>query len=261
MNHPDRKFWWALGCFSGVYVLLLAMLLLADLQYSSLSHFGSLLASPALRYSLWLSLISSMISTILAMWVAVPLGYLLSRAQFRGKAILDAFVDIPIIVPPVVIGLSLVILFRQSTLRPVDDWLSIAFHLPAVVLAQFTVVTAFATRTMRSTFDDLSPRQEQVAMTLGCSRSQAFWAVVLPSARTGLLTAGTLAWARAFGEFGPVLMFAGAIEQKTEVLPVSIFLHLSTGDIETAVAISLVMIFVAISVLLVVRTAVGCKAI
>lgn len=260
MNRNDRKFWWALGVLGGAYVLLLAMLLLADLQYARLTEFGTLIQSPGLRYSLWLSLISSLISTILAMWVAVPLGYLLSRAQFRGKGFLDAFVDIPIIVPPVVIGLSLVILFRQSFLRPFDDWLPIAFHVPAVILAQFTVVTAFATRTMRSTFDDLSPRQEQVAMTLGCSRAQAFWAVVLPSARTGLLTAGTLAWARAFGEFGPVLMFAGAIEQKTEVLPVSIYLQLSSGDIETAVAISLVMILVAVSVLLIVRSAVGSKA-
>lgn len=260
MNRSDRKFWWALGLLGGVYVLLLALLLLADLQYARLSEFATLIQSPDLRYSLWLSLISSLISTILAMWIAVPLGYLLSRAQFRGKGFLDAFVDIPIIVPPVVIGLSLVILFRQSFLRPLDDWMPIAFHVPAVILAQFTVVTAFATRTMRSTFDDLSPRQEQVAMTLGCSRSQAFWAVVLPSARTGLLTAGTLAWARAFGEFGPVLMFAGAIEQKTEVMPVRIYLQLSSGDIETAVAISLVMILVAVSVLLIVRSAVGSKA-
>jgi molybdate transport system permease protein len=129
----------------------------------------------------------------------------------------------------------------------------VAFHVPAVILAQFAVVSAFAVRTLRGTFDEISPRQEQVALTLGCRRTQAFWLVVLPEARYGLLSAGTLAWARAFGEFGPVLVFAGATRRRTEVLPVSVYLEFSIGNVEGAVAVSLVMIAVSLVVLVTVR--------
>jgi molybdate transport system permease protein len=106
---------------------------------------------------------------------------------------------------------------------------------------------------LRATFDELSPRQEQVALTLGCSRAQAFWLVVLPETRHGLLTAATLAWARSLGEFGPILVFAGATRQRTEVLPTSIYLELTVGNIEGAVAVSLLMICVALVVLFVIR--------
>src|SRR5207248_6134841 len=117
----------------------------------------------------------------------------------------------------------------------------------------FAVAAAFAVRTMRVTFDQIAPRQEQVALTLGCTRSQAFWLVVLPQARRGVLTAATLAWARALGEFGPVLVFAGATRMYTEVLPTSVFLELSIGDLEGAVAVSILMVAAALVVLLIVR--------
>ena len=97
-------------------------------------------------------------------------------------------------------------------------------------------------------------RHEQVAWTLGCSRAQAFWRVVLPEARPGLLTAATLAWARALGEFGPILVFAGATRLRTEVLPTTVFLELSVGKIEAAIAVSLLMIVVAAVVLVLTRT-------
>jgi molybdate transport system permease protein len=116
------------------------------------------------------------------------------------------------------------------------------------------VSAAFAVRTMRVTFEQLPPRTEQVARTLGCSRQQAFWWVVLPEARPGLLTAATLAWARALGEFGPILVFAGATRMRTEVLPTTVFLELSVGKIEAAIAVSLLMIVAAAIVLVVTRT-------
>ena len=122
-----------------------------------------------------------------------------------------------------------------------------------VMLAQFMVACAFAIRTMRVTFDQIHPRQEQVALTLGCSRSQAFWIVVFPQARRGLLTAATIAWARALGEFGPILIFSGATRMKTEVLPTTIFLELTVGNIEAAVAVSLLMVLMAVIVLVIVR--------
>ena len=252
-SKSDAPFFVGLGLLGGLYLVLIAATLLADVWYARWGDFARILADENIRYAIRLSLISSTISTILALWVAVPIAYLMSRPRFPGKNLLDGFLDIPLILPPLVVGLCLLILFRQTFLRSIDDRFPIAFHVPAVILAQFTVAAAFAVRTLRATFDELSPRQEQVALTLGCSRAQAFWLVVLPEARHGLLTAATLAWARSLGEFGPILVFAGATRQRTEVLPTSIYLELSVGNIEGAVAVSLLMICVALVVLFVIR--------
>jgi molybdate transport system permease protein len=250
----DVPFFVGLGLLAGLYIVLIAAMLLADVGYARLGDFGRILGDANIRYAIRLSLLSCTITTILALWVAVPIAYLMSRTAFPGKNLLDGFLDIPLILPPLVVGLCLLILFRQTLLRPIDDRLQIAFHVPAVILAQFTVAAALAVRTLRATFDALPPRQEQVALTLGCSRAQAFWLVVLPEARYGLLTAATLAWARSLGEFGPILVFAGATRQRTEVLPTSVYLELSVGNVEGAVAVSLLMIVVALVVLFIVRS-------
>ena len=114
-----------------------------------------------------------------------------------------------------VVGLSLLILFQTAPGRAIERLLPITYAIPAVILAQFSVACAFAVRTMRVSFDQISPRREQVARTLGCTRGQAFWRVVLPEARGGMVTAATVSWARALGEFGPILVFAGATRMRT----------------------------------------------
>jgi molybdate transport system permease protein len=204
-----------------------------------------------IQFSIKLSLVSCTLTTLFSLWVAVPIGYLMSRFQFRGKAFIDTLLDIPIVLPPLVVGLSLLILFRYA-----PDWLSdiIVYQWPAVVLAQFMVACAFAVRTMRVTFDQISQRYEQVALTLGCNRKQAFWRVIMPQAKGGLLAAGTLAWARALGEFGPILVFAGTTRQKTEVLSTSAFLELQAGRTDGMLAVSLIMIAAAAIVFIVART-------
>lgn len=209
------------------------------------------LRSRDIRFSIKLSLISCTLTTLFSLWVAVPIGYVMSRFQFRGKVVIDTLLDIPIVLPPLVVGLSLLILFRYM-----PEWLSdfVVYKWPAVVLAQFMVACAFAVRTMRVTFDQIPQRFEQVALTLGCNRKQAFWRVIMPQAKGGLLAAGTLAWARALGEFGPILVFAGATRQKTEVLPTSAFLELQAGRTEGMLAVSLIMIAAAAVVFIVART-------
>ncbi len=184
----DWPFLAGLIILGGSYVLLVIAMVLADTFFTSPHHILAALASPQIQYSIKLSLISCSVTALLSLWVAVPLGYLMSRYQFRGKDLVDSILDIPIVLPPLVLGLSLLILF-QVKIAPgmtVDDffrnWLHIpvTYAIPSVILAQFSVACAFAVRTMRVTFDQISPRSEQVALTLGCSRSQAFWLVVLP---------------------------------------------------------------------------------
>ena len=221
------------------------------LQLSKHNPLVQALRSRDIRFSIKLSLISCTLTTLLSLWVAVPIGYMMSRFGFRGKPVIDTLLDIPIVLPPLVVGLSLLILFRYM-----PEWLSdaVVYKWPAVVLAQFMVACAFAVRTMRVTFDQIPQRFEQVALTLGCNRRQAFWRVIMPQARGGLLAAGTLAWARALGEFGPILVFAGATRQKTEVLPTSAFLELQAGRTEGMLAVSLIMIAAAVVVFIIART-------
>ena len=235
------------------YVALIVGLLAALGSFTSLAHLQRAMESEEIRYAFRLSMLSCTMSTLLSLIVATPAGYLLSRFQFRGRALVDAVLDIPIALPPLVIGLALLILFQTSLGRSVERFVPVTFAVPSVVLAQFTVACAFAVRTMRVTFDQINPRSEQVALTLGCTRSQAFWMVVFPEARRGLITAATLSWARALGEFGPILVFSGATRMRTEVLPTTVFLELSVGNIEAAAAVSLVMVFVALAVLVLAR--------
>ncbi|MBM3851204.1 MAG: ABC transporter permease subunit [Verrucomicrobia bacterium] len=250
----DRRFLGAMAVLGGTYVVLLVAMVAADLLYTTPGHLWRALGSPEIRYAIRLSLLSCTLTTLLSLWVAVPIGYLLSRFDFPGRPLLDALLDIPIVLPPLVIGLSLLILFQTAPLRALERVFPVTYAVPSVILAQFMVACAFAVRTMRNTFAQINPRQEQVALTLGCSRSQAFWRVVLPSAKSGVLTAATLAWARALGEFGPILVFSGATRLKTEVLPTTVFLELSVGRLEAAVAVSLLMMASAVVALLLVRS-------
>jgi molybdate transport system permease protein len=249
----DRWFLPGLAVLGGSYVLLIVGLLVGDFLFTSPGEIRDTLDDPNIRFAIRLSLISASITTILAMWVAVPLGYLLSRTRFRGKAMIDTLLDVPLVLPPLVIGLSLLILFQLPVGRAVESVIPVTYHVPAVILAQFTVAAAYAVRTMRVTFDQIDPRAEQVALTLGCTRAQAFWRVTLPAARRGLFTAATLAWARSIGEFGPVQIFAGATPMKTIVLPTAVFFEVQLGRLSAALAVSLVMVAVALGALILTR--------
>jgi len=275
----DAPFLAAIWGIAGMYVLLICALLFADASYTSVGDLWDAVRDADVRASIGLTMQTCWITAVLSVIVAVPTGYILSRFEFPLKRLFDAILDIPIVLPPLVIGLSLLILFNQvqiggqSIERWLGDWLSglhawnqnipsgVTYKVPAIVLAQFTVSCAFAVRTMRNTFDGIDPRQEQVAWTLGCNRSQAFWLVALPQAARGVITAGTLAWARALGEFGPVLVFAGATRGSTEVLATTVFLEISVGNLEGAVAVSFLMVSVAVTVLILVRMLSGRKGI
>ena len=259
-RRSDAIFFLVMGGISASFILLIVLLLAADVMFTSPREFYEALAKPEIRAALQLTLFSCTVAAILSVWVGTPLGYLLSRYSFRGRWLIDTLVDIPIVLPPLVLGLSLLILFHQhiagwqleSVLREQIRF-PVTYRWPAVVLAQFSVACAFSVRTMRVTFDQIDPRAEDVARTLGCTRGQAFMQIALPQAWRGMIAAGTIAWARALGEFGPILVFAGATRMKTEVLSTSVFLELSIGNLDAAVAVSLLMVLMAVTVLLILR--------
>lgn len=249
-----------MGGLGGSYIVLILAMLAADIAFTSPAHFVAALNKPEIQFAVRLTLISCTISALLSIWVATPLGYLLSRFQFPGRWLIDTAIDVPVVLPPLVIGLSLLILFHLPLgSTNLETWMQqqtgvrVTYGQPAVILAQFAVACAFAVQTMRVTFDQIDPRAEQVALTLGCRRSQAFLQVVFPQAWRGLIAAFTIAWARSLGEFGPILVFAGATRMRTEVLSTTVFLELSVGQLEAAVAVSLLMVLAAMLVLSIVR--------
>ena len=265
----DTLFFLIAGGLSSCFVLLIVLLLIADLTFTSTREFGNALMKPEIQAAFVLTMLSCTAAAVMSLWVATPLGYLLSRFRFPGKHIVDTLVDIPIVLPPLVLGLSLLILFHQpfpfskwffpESNWELENWLRedmgfpFSFRWPAVVLAQFAVSCAFAIRTMRVTFDQIHPRAEDVARTLGCTRGQAFLLIALPQAWKGMIAATMIAWARALGEFGPIMVFAGTTRFRTEVLSTTVFLELSVGKLDAAVAVSLLMVGMAVIVLLVLR--------
>jgi molybdate transport system permease protein len=249
----DTPLWIALGSITGAYLLFLLAMVGSTAVYSSPSDLLHALQAPEIQHSIALSIATCTLTAILSLLLAVPVGYLLARGRFRGRVWLDAALDIPILLPPMVVGLCLLILFQTRIGRAVDHVLPFTYTVAGVVLAQFVIGAAFAVRTMRGTFEHQSSRPEDVAMTLGCSRARAIWLVTLPAARRGMFAAASIAWARSLGEFGPILVFAGATRMKTEVLPTTVYLELSVGNLEAAVAVSIVMLVMAVIVLAAVR--------
>jgi len=275
----DTTFFLAFIVLSFIYIFLLIGIIIADFKYVDRESVGRFFTDPNIIYSLKLSVFSCTITTLLCLLVAVPLGYLMSRFDFRGKDVLDTILDIPIMLPPIVVGISLLIFFNMEIIRDFEtfiqtSWLQFVqkydillqnnwdkfkpkinptFTVASVILAQFMVSCAFAIRSMRTTFDEISIRQEKVALTLGCSRGQAFWRIVLPRAKRGMVTAATLSWARSLGEFGPILIFAGSTRMKTEVLSTTVYLEFSVGNLAMATTVSVFMILTASIIIFLMR--------
>ena len=241
--------------FVGLFVLGLLALFAADVSYCNAEAFREVLRSAEIRAAVWLSLWTTAVTAAIGLLFAIPMGYALSRYRFPGHAVVDSIVDLPIVLPPLVVGLSLLVFFYQS---PAGRWiektgLEFAFQPKGIILCQFLVSASFGIRAIKLTFDGIDPRIEHVAMTLGCTRAGAFFRVALPIARRGIIVGGILIWTRAFGIFGPLMVFVGAVPMRTEVLPTTIYLEQSVGRIEVALAAALLMLALAIVALVAVR--------
>jgi molybdate transport system permease protein len=261
--------------FTTAVLLLLAgsvaVLVLSDIAYINRASILETVSSADIRSAVILTLITSVITTILAVIVAIPSAYALSRYPFAGSVVLDVIVDLLIVVPVMVLGVSILVFFRlgigfaaspNALIRLIGAAIGamgdfFIYQRAGIVLTQFFCSVSFAVRVIKSTFDNIDQRTEQVAMTLGCTPFGAFWSTTLPMAKSGIIAGAVLAWARAFGLFGPISVVAGAVRQKTEVLSTSVFLEVSIGRLEVALAISLLMVGLAFLVLLGLRLAGG----
>ena len=228
------------------------------LAYTRWDSFVEALLSKEILFAIRLSVTTATIAAIISILIAVPVAYAISRTNFPGKDIVDSLLDLPIVISPIALGAALLVFFNTPVGAAINNnVVRFVFGVPGIVLAQITVVSALAVRLLKSTFDSIDPRYEQVSRTLGCSQPEAFVRVTLPLARDGLIAAGILTWARAIGEFGATVTLAGATAMKTETLPTAIFLSLASADVEKAIAVILVLVVLAIVALLVIRKLIG----
>jgi molybdate transport system permease protein len=235
---------------------LLGIPLVALVARAPWSQLASELTSPEVLTALRLSLYCSFSATALSTLLGVPLAWLLARAEFRGRRLLRALVLLPMILPPVVGGVALLLAFGRRGL--VGAWLDQAFGiqlpftLAGAVLAETFVAMPFLVIAAEAGFRQVDRRLEQAAATLGASRLRVFARITLPLAAPALGAGAALCWARALGEFGATITFAGNLPGRTQTLPLAVYIALETHP-EAAFAMSLVLLAVALAVLVALR--------
>jgi molybdate transport system permease protein len=245
--------------FQGLVVLIIFILFifilaaLANIIWKGSAGLAASIASEEIRFAIRLSLLTSITSTLICLVLALPVAYGLERFQFFGRGFINVLLDLPLSLPPLVSGVALLLLFGNTEFGRVlaEKGLKFVFSVNGVILAQFFIIVPYMVRVLRSTFADINPRLEFVARTLGCSQWQAFYQITIPLARNGIIAGLVISWARAIGEFGCALMVAGATRMKTETLPVALFLNMSVGNLDMAMAAATCLIIISVTALLI----------
>ena len=209
-------------------------------------------ATQALTLSLWTATVSTAISVV----IGVPLAWVLARASFPGQRLLRALVTLPLVLPPVVGGVALLLAFSRTGFvgRYLDEWfgLTIPFTPLAVVMAETFVAMPFLIITVEGAFRSADQGFEEAAATLGARRMMVFRRITLPMVAPSLGAGAVLCWARALGEFGATITFAGSFPGQTETMPIAVYYALE-NDPDAAIALSLVLLLVSVVVLVSLR--------
>ncbi|MBD9725216.1 molybdate ABC transporter permease subunit [Streptomyces caniscabiei] len=211
-----------------------------------------LLTSPEVWQALQLSLLCATAATAVSLVLGVPLAWLLARVEFPGRGMVRALVTLPLVLPPVVGGVALLMALGRNGVvgKWLDAWFGVTlpFTTTGVVVAEAFVAMPFLVISVEGTLRAADPRYEEAATTLGASRFTAFRRVTLPLIAPGVAAGAVLAWARALGEFGATITFAGNFPGRTQTMPLAVYLALQ-NDPETAIALSLVLLAVSVAVL------------
>lgn len=247
---------WQLLLPSVVALTLLVLPVIGLLVRAPWSTLPDRIGDPAVLQALRLSLVTATAATVCCMLFGTPLAWLLARTQVPGRRAVRALVTVPLVLPPVVGGVALLTAFGRNGVA--GQWLdeSFGFTLPfttlGVVAAQTFVALPFLVLAVEGALRSADARFEDVAATFGASRWQSFVRVTLPLAAPGVLAGAVLAWARALGEFGATITFAGSYPGTTRTMPLAVYNALNS-DFDSAILLSLVLLVVSIGVLALLR--------
>jgi molybdate transport system permease protein len=246
----------AVGVLAALAVAFFVIPLVGLLQRAPWSDLADDLTDPVVRDALRLSLVCSVGATALAFVLGLPLAWVLARTDLSGRHLVRALVLLPMVLPPVVGGVALLLAFGRRGLvgQYLDDWLG--FRLPfttwGAIVAEAFVAMPFFVIVVEAGLRSLDQRYEEAAATLGARRFTTFRRVVLPLIAPSVIAGAALTWARALGEFGATILFAGNLQGKTQTMPLAIFVELQT-NLGGAIALSLVLLAVSVVVLVSLR--------
>ena len=210
-----------------------------------ISHFGEAISSEEVLFSLRMSVTTSSISTVICLLLSLPTAYALSHVAFPGKRLAEILMELTLSLPYILLGFALLLIFSSPLGKALKEaGFAVVFSPAGIVFAQMIVNLPFAIRMMRTAFAGVNPRVEFVAQTLGAMPWDVFRTIIVPMCRNQIISAFVLTWARGMGEFGATLMLVGVTRMKTETLPGSIYLSISTGNTETAMATAMIMLLV-----------------
>lgn len=239
-----------LGLFLGLPVALLVVRAVFG------GALAAALASGPVVDALVLSLVTTAISLVVTIAVATPLAHLLARRRFRGASIVEAIVDLPIVLPPSVAGLALLLAVGRRGILG-DPLAAIGIALPfttaAVIVAQTFVSAPFFIRAARAGFLGVDRDLEDAARVDGATDRQVAWSITLPLAAPVLASGVVMTWARALGEFGATIMFAGNVAGRTQTLPLVVYGEFQAGDVDSSIAAAAILVLAAFAVLVAVR--------
>jgi molybdate transport system permease protein len=241
------------GTFAVFLALPIVTLVLRSIANGSLA---AIAGSSALLAALALSLATTAVSLVITVAFGLPLAFVLARRSFPGKWLVEAIVDLPIVLPPAVAGLSLLLVFgRRGVLAgPMQAaGIDIAFTTIAVIAAQVFVSAPFFVRSARAGIAGVDRDLEDAARVDGATEGRLFRDVTVPLAGAVLAGGLVMSWARALGEFGATIMFAGNVEGRTQTLPLVVYSEFQGGDLDASVAASAILVLAAFAVLIAVR--------
>ncbi len=225
---------------------------IAAIVIGGISHFGDALASAEIAFSLRMSVVTATISTAICLFLALPTAYALSRTKMPCKRLAGILMELTLSLPYILLGFALLLIFSSPFGKTLKEFgFAVVFQPAGIVFAQLIVNLPFAIRMVRTAFDSLDPRMEFVSRTLGASSWRTFRSIVLPLTRNSIISTAVLTWARAMGEFGATLMLVGVTRMRTETLPGSIYLSISTGNNDVAMATAMIMLIVSAATLVV----------
>lgn len=246
---------WTIGLISLPLLAFLLLPLVALVYRASSGDFWNRLFSEGVLQAIQLSFVTTLLATAVSILIGTPAAFLMARFRFPLKRLLDIVIDLPSVLPPAVVGVALLMAFGRRGIVGsfLEDWgLHIAFSPIAVVLAQTFIAVPFYVRAATIGFTGIEPELEQAAALDGADGWRTFRYIVLPLSWSALISGAVMSWARALGEFGATIIFAGNFPGRTQTMPLAIYIGFEI-DLDIALTLSLILIVLSSTALLIVR--------
>jgi len=243
----------------GIFIAFIGLAIISLFFRISLNGFLQSLTTEVVVEAIKLSILTSFSSLIIVIVLGTPIAYINARHRYLGKQLIDTLIDLPVVLPPAVAGLGLLMAFGRRGL--IGQYLSafgfdIAFTTLAVIMAQVFVSSPFYIRQAKTSFEDVNSEFEAAARTLGATPLSVFFRITVPIAMNGLVSGAIMAWARALGEFGATIMFAGNFQGKTQTMPLAVYSALES-NLDAAISLAIILVTVSFIIIVIIKSLTG----